>query len=201
MNSTDPSGSRPIWEQNEGGNNGYTDSGTCEYEIATGPYARAANCYAYAFHMEVDPRTGDYFDSKPQPGDFSGTEDQFYQDKSLGLPPELIRRRILGAVKRDGRVLGYSIKQVASADYQTSEGQWLVALAFSLNKDNYIKSDYHWYRRDENGTWSHKPGATSICYADGSGNPIFDPARCNRQVNNTNYSQFWGYFIISKGEG
>ncbi|XP_078383838.1 uncharacterized protein LOC144666315 [Oculina patagonica] len=37
--------------------------------------------------------------------------------------------------------------------------------------------DYHWYRLDDNGLWSHKPGGTSATNLDGKGNLISDPRK------------------------
>jgi hypothetical protein len=39
--------------------------------------------------------------------------------------------------------------------------------------------DFHWYRQDENGCWSHKPGSTPVTNLDNAGNLIADPAQCN----------------------
>ncbi|QRK06881.1 LamG domain-containing protein [Archangium violaceum] len=52
--------------------------------------------------------------------------------------------------------------------------------------------DYHWYRLDENGTWSHKPGGTPATNLDNSGNVITDPRTANRGP----YTQFCGFFMI-----
>ncbi|KAL9963288.1 hypothetical protein ACROYT_G032473 [Oculina patagonica] len=35
--------------------------------------------------------------------------------------------------------------------------------------------DFHWYRLDADGTWSHKPGQTPVTQLDNAGNPINDP--------------------------
>ena len=35
--------------------------------------------------------------------------------------------------------------------------------------------DFHWYRQDANGNWSHKPGTTAATNLDNSGNVITDP--------------------------
>ena len=35
--------------------------------------------------------------------------------------------------------------------------------------------DYHWYRLDDNGLWSHKPGQTPATDKDGKGQAILDP--------------------------
>jgi hypothetical protein len=38
--------------------------------------------------------------------------------------------------------------------------------------------DFHWYRQDANGCWSHKPGQTPATNLDNDGKPIWDPAMC-----------------------
>lgn len=61
--------------------------------------------------------------------------------------------------------------------------------------------DYHWYRLDDNGTWSHKPGQTAATNRDNSGNVITDPRTANRG----NYTIFCGFYMqwndISEGWG
>ena len=61
--------------------------------------------------------------------------------------------------------------------------------------------DYHWYRRDSNGAWSHKPGGTQATNLDNSGNIITNPETANRG----GYTQFVGYFFTPsdavQGEG
>lgn len=50
--------------------------------------------------------------------------------------------------------------------------------------------DYHWYRRDSNGYWSHKPGGTYATNLDNSGNLITNPESADRGY----YTDFCGYF-------
>lgn len=52
--------------------------------------------------------------------------------------------------------------------------------------------DYHWYRLDANGFWTHKPGGTAATNLDNSGNPIANPETANRGP----YTVFCGYFCI-----
>ncbi|KRD32054.1 hypothetical protein ASE35_13950 [Lysobacter sp. Root916] len=52
--------------------------------------------------------------------------------------------------------------------------------------------DYHWYRRDAYGTWSHKPGQTAATNLDNSGSPINDPQYADRGP----YTDFCGYFRL-----
>jgi hypothetical protein len=51
--------------------------------------------------------------------------------------------------------------------------------------------DFHWYRRDCNGFWSHKVGNSPARNWDDSGQPIVDPQTCNRGP----YSVFCGYYV------
>jgi len=52
--------------------------------------------------------------------------------------------------------------------------------------------DYHWYRLNEDGTWSHKPGGGKATNRDNSGNTITDPRTADRG----RYSQFCGFFML-----
>lgn len=51
--------------------------------------------------------------------------------------------------------------------------------------------NFHWYRKDDTGYWSHKPGSTEARDYDNNGNKIKDPATAARG----SYSQFCYYYI------
>ena len=72
-------------------------------------------------------------------------------------------------------------------------GCWKVALVIAPN------DDFHWYRQDESGNWSHKPGHTPAINTDASGNPITDPRTADRDYSSkggSNYSDFCGCFCV-----
>ena len=54
--------------------------------------------------------------------------------------------------------------------------------------------DFHWYRRDRDGKWSHKPGSTAARNTDNSGNLITDPRTANRGP----YTIFCGCYCVKK---
>jgi RHS repeat-associated protein len=58
--------------------------------------------------------------------------------------------------------------------------------------------DYHWYREDSAGDWSHKPGWGDATNVDASGNPISDPCKANRDYSPSgpNYSQDCGALCV-----
>ena len=186
-NKSDADGNRPVWERRyDGGASEYTDS-------CSGRYAGQANCYAYAFKMSTDPRTGKAFTKKPQPGEFGGNEytdtlNKIAKEQDGTIYYEQVKDAIISGVKSDGTKLGFSVEEVDDASCPTSSGQWVVALAFDPES-----GDYHWWRRMSNRTWEHKPGPTPIRKYDDSGAVIYDPGRCNRG----NYTVFFGYFLIT----
>ena len=55
-------------------------------------------------------------------------------------------------------------------------------------------SDYHWYRRDDDGTWSHKEGPDAVTNLDEDGAVIRDPMTCARPV----YTEFVSYFCVCR---
>ncbi|MGE5341161.1 MAG: hypothetical protein ACM3SY_06730 [Candidatus Omnitrophota bacterium] len=61
--------------------------------------------------------------------------------------------------------------------------------------------DFHWYRQDSNGKWSHKPGGTMATNRDNSGHLITNPETANRGP----YTIFCGYFLtcsdVNQGQG
>lgn len=52
--------------------------------------------------------------------------------------------------------------------------------------------DYHWYRRDANGRWTHKPGRGDATEVDNAGKVITDPKTADRGF----YKDFCGYFRL-----
>ena len=55
--------------------------------------------------------------------------------------------------------------------------------------------DFHWYRQDNVGCWSHKPGGTAVRNYDNSGKPITDPKTADRG----GYTLFCSYMITYPG--
>jgi len=87
---------------------------------------------------------------------------------------------VAAAADRDGLV--------STGGFSASVQGWYVALVIWPNRD------FHWYRQDSNGCWSHKPGSTPVRNTDNSGNPITDPATCNRGP----YTSFCTYFVTGR---
>jgi hypothetical protein len=65
--------------------------------------------------------------------------------------------------------------------------RYLVALVVAPGP---VFIDYHWYRKQLEGFWGHKPGSTAARNIDNSGRVITDPQTCDRGP----YTQFCGFF-------
>jgi hypothetical protein len=108
----------------------------------------------------------------PQPGRASGNQP--------GLP--LTCANVTAGAVGDGLV-------VANCNNACPRGSFKVALVINPTPGS---NDYHWYRQDSNGNWSHKPGGTDATNVDNSGNPIVDPRTADRG----GYTTFCGCFCV-----
>lgn len=71
-------------------------------------------------------------------------------------------------------------------EYTSAKDFTLIALVMDPG------SDFHWYRRDNNNMWSHKPGETAATTLDNKRQPINSPETADRGP----YKEFCGYFKI-----
>ncbi len=69
-------------------------------------------------------------------------------------------------------------------------GDWLLNHHTQLALVLWPGWDYHWYRRDANGLWTHKPGGTQATNLDNLNQPIVNPETADRG----GYTVFCGYF-------
>jgi len=114
------------------------------------------NCYAYATNVLGT--------SIPRPGRAGGKEPPLPGDDGYNCD------NFIAAAQADGLVK-------ADCDKACPKGSYKVALVLDLKNP-----DYHWYRQDDNGNWSHKPGKTKATNVDNAkpGQPITDPRTADR---------------------
>ena len=149
------------------------------------------NCYAYACDDPSDWRMNDC--DFPQPGSTAGATPCDRSEFTV----ELLRQRAIS----DGLApVPHGRDESAPPD-----GFYKVALFVDPGKD------YHWYRQDDNGNWSHKLGDGPVMNLDGAGNPIADPRAASnnyenhfdpvtgRPIGGYNYTQFGGFFYVPEG--
>jgi hypothetical protein len=169
----------------------------------------STNCYAYAMNSRLGHPAG----GKPQPGDAAS-----HKLWDLGCPS------LTAAVLADAK--GGQVTQAHRCPYQRQHrlpppdkpDHYLVALVTTSNDateyDHVAKTvrraDYHWYRQNPDGTWSHKPGHGAAVATDSDGHAITNPETAARiskldpfvtatgetyqQV--IDYNEFCGYFYV-----
>ncbi|HSB62371.1 MAG TPA: hypothetical protein VLI67_11670 [Vicinamibacteria bacterium] len=122
-----------------------------------GKVKNANNCYDYA----VDKLSGKDYDSpefrKSRPGRKAG--------KPLKRPP-FSCKDIQAAIEADRF-------RPSTKDAQCPDTCWKVAVMILGDKDK--GEDYHFVRRDDEGSWSHKQGEGPAKQTDSKGDPITDP--------------------------
>lgn len=89
---------------------------------------------------------------------------------------QLYVRTIKHCASLDGLIEINISPQTTLVSLQARQGCSLVALAFWFDLDG---PDHHWYRLDDNGCWSHKPGQTKVRNVDSSNQIIRDPRLAN----------------------
>ena len=129
---------------------------------------RCNNCYNYA----TDIKTGTF----AQPGQASGH-----------IPSTLSCPDYTAAAEADGLIPVADISD-ACGNSCFPNGH-IVALVI------WPGVDFHWYRMEADGTWTHKPGETAPINLDQSGKPITDPRTADRG----GYTEFCGFFCTSPG--
>ena len=142
-----------------------------------------SNCYRYAFNFPNYQNNHNYWD----PGNYSN-----YQQYV-----ECNKESIAAATLSD--VLAYKNNNPSSAAYFCEIGRmevcpigcYKVALATMPNNNG-----LHWFRQNDDGTWSQKNSSDPVTDKDGSNRTIVDPQFCNTQYNN-----FCGYYCVGPWTG
>lgn len=147
----------------------------------------AMNCYAYALRLEGKPDIGPI-----DPGGLAGEDIARTQ---LYASPEVVTDLIEEGMKKDAEILGYKFGYVfQSSTHEPAEGNWLIFVAYCPEPSI---ADYHYWRQEEDGTWSHYVPNKGIKYEDFSGKPITDPLFSDRGK----YTEVIGYYEIGPNRG
>ena len=137
------------------------------------------NCYAYALNNQVHPGTNEVW-YKQQPGEYSNTND-------YPFTKAILKNAVAQDFAEYNEDYGTNLIFKEVGKYSVvPEGSYKVALVS-------YSGDYHWYRQDSDGYWSHKPGTTAVRRTDNSGDLIIDPETCDRGP----YTNFLGFYAVT----
>ena len=132
------------------------------------------NCYSYALDEMMD-------ENGLQPG--------YSQDKYVSRYSENYNSEILELVLSDGRIKKPTLLNKLGFG---KKGYYELYLIFGTYIDDYgrLAHDYHWYRQDKGGLWSHKPGYTGkVKRFDASGSIIKNPVKANHHYEKIFYNK------------
>ena len=143
------------------------------------PVLNLTNCYAYAFNNQTYPGTNAL--CYMQPGEFAGLELRYVPINA---------ENVVTYVEADATKLGFMFEEIDKYSCCPT-GSYKVALVIAEG------SDYHWYRQNPDGTWSHKLGNSAVTDVDASGNILVNPEYADRNHTVANYSQFIAYYCVT----
>lgn len=182
----------------------YTDI----YGNEHGDILSATNCYVYALNIRKNPIYNKKYSEEngvigSNPGDFSNNRKPLTE---VGINIKNVTVRFSDDMKK----IGYKIKTIKVKNkYKKikNKNTHLVYLV-TTKKDKtyriidrinhivyYFVADYHWYRQDKSGYWSHKRGHTKVINVDSKGKKILDPSLCKRY-----YVEYQKFNYIIDGE-
>ncbi|MCM1260704.1 MAG: hypothetical protein NC182_06200 [Prevotella sp.] len=143
------------------------------------------NCYAYALNNQVYPGTNWLWFQ--QPGEYAGNWAEDFTNE------EEMRAAVLSDFVKYNEDFGTNLVFQPIGKYDACPaGTYKVALVANSSNE-----DYHWYRQDADGYWSHKPGGTAVTRYDYSGNLIIDPETADRRNGYFEYDLFLGFYAVS----
>ena len=134
------------------------------------------NCYAYAIGVI---RSG--LNGKPQPGYFAHYPPLYKSDYEC----DTFYKRILAE-----NPLAYLEKD----NIPCRKSYHKIYLAIDPKEED---KDYHFYRQNKNGYWSHKPGRQDVVNIDANGKKIKNPQKANRKYKYYNYDKSCGYICVN----
>lgn len=134
------------------------------------------NCYSYAFNA-ISGRRKD----KPQPGYFTNIPS--VDNNNYKCSEFYIR------LKKDNPTL-----HISRFKKPCKKGYYKAFIAIDPKTED---QDYHFYRQDSSGYWSHKPGRQDVVDYDASKQKIINPATANRNYLHFNYSIPCFFFCLN----
>jgi hypothetical protein len=141
------------------------------------------NCYAYALNKPDAASWGMPGASAPN---------------APPLDPSKFDCKVIGAgVETDGGRKAPRDEVFRSDDATPKEGGYYIALFVRPRSGCFFSSctgDFHFLRRDDNGLWSEKMGATPVVNKDTQGKEITDPEKAEL---GGGYTDFCGYYAVN----
>ena len=152
---------------------------------------RCHNCYSYAMHVydpkgeELCKKYGNCRNFFHQPGAKTGHRNALNKEERRSCP--VVEKLMMG-----------DIPEVTKSAFDAKCPTGMSKVAAVVDKG----VDYHWYRQDRDGYWSHKDGSNKVKTFDALKRPIFNPELASRdyrwQGSDLNYEDFCGFYCVPR---
>jgi hypothetical protein len=155
---------------------------------------KTLNCYAYAFNFFGNP----IFIEKCEQNNYQGCREHFPQPGALNGDRDAlnsVQRRNCSVVEK---LMISDVPDIEKSSFygQCPKGKSKIALVVDPGED------YHFYRLDPDGFWSHKDGSNKVKRFDALRRRIFNPATASRdyrwQDSDLNYEDFCGFYCVPR---
>ncbi len=143
------------------------------------------NCYAYAANDARRDR-----EDFPQPGGKCGVTWEQMAVANVQQVVWLVEKDGLTRVFQPVAKPGHYLVALVATDKKMEIPEETRHFCWDRHHDEYW--DYHWYRQDADGFWSHKNGEDPASRLDASGVAIKNPKNCDRGL----YRHFIGWFHV-----
>jgi hypothetical protein len=113
--------------------------------------------------------------------------------------------KILRSAKgRTCKTVEYLMRQDVPEIFPTTFEAKCPAGFSKIAKGVHNKEDYHFYREDDDGWWSHKDGGNKVKRFDAEGKPIWNPQTAARDYRPKgsflNYNNFCGFYCVPRNK-
>jgi len=152
---------------------------------------KSHNCYSYAMFVhdpkgeELCKKYGNCRDKFHQPGAKTGHRDALNKEERRSC--DVVENLMMG-----------DIPEVTKSTFQARCPVGTSKVAAVVDKG----VDYHWYRQDRDGYWSHKDGSNKVKDYDALKRRIFNPELASRdyrwQGSDLNYEDVCGFYCVPR---
>lgn len=152
----------------------------------------AHNCFDYSLNVVDDEQTRQC-DGKPAP-----CEPLFHQPGGTKGMSEILQRKEGRTCKVVDRLMREDVPELTPSTFtrRCPVGKSKIALVVHPGED------YHFYRQDDDGWWSHKDGSNKVKRYDAEGQPIWNPETAARDYRPKgsflNYRDFCGFYCAPR---
>ncbi len=154
---------------------------------------RSHNCYSYSMNV-LDPKLVEM--CKKNNG--NGCRQHFHQPGALNGDRFALNRTERRTCPVVERLQKADVPEIERSDFYAKcpAGKSKIALVVDPGED------YHYYRQDADGMWSHKDGSNKVKRFDALKRPIFNPKLAARdyrwQESDLNYEDFCGFYCVPR---